>query len=203
MCGKDDPRTPVNRVCLSGIIEIRQEGFSPAVSRGSLLKDGRRGARIRRRAGWSIIADKIKWGLGLPWAAQKSRIILFSRCSGGVAIFSRQAHAFLPYLDSQSIWIFDTKGMCWTVGPFARCRCGSAFGSWPPRAGTGWSRRLTQGLASSGLPGSLSTADWLPETQDAVSDPLWVHRADINNPHWLGQMLVINSSIEKFTNLPW
>ena len=60
MCGKDDPRTPVNRVCLSGIIEIRQEGFSPAMSRGSLLKDGRRGARIRRRAGWSIIADKIK-----------------------------------------------------------------------------------------------------------------------------------------------
>ena len=60
MCGKDDPRTPVNRVCLSGIIEIRQEGFSPAMSRGSLLRNGRRGARIRRRAGWSIIADKIK-----------------------------------------------------------------------------------------------------------------------------------------------
>ena len=46
--------------CACPGIEIRQEGFSPAMSRGSLLKDGRRGARIRRRAGWSIIADKIK-----------------------------------------------------------------------------------------------------------------------------------------------
>lgn len=39
--------------------------------------------------------------------------------------------------------------------------------------------------------------------QDAVSNPIRLHRANINNPHWLGQMLVINSSIKKFTNLPW
>lgn len=89
------------------------------MSRGSLLRNGRRGARIRRRAGWSIIADKIKWGLGLPWAAQKSSIILFSRCSGGVAIFSRQDYAFLPYPDSQSTWVFDTKEMPSECGPFA------------------------------------------------------------------------------------
>ena len=135
-------------------------------------------------------------------------------------------------------------------GPFARCRCGSAFGSWPPRAGTGWSGRLTQGLASSGLPGSLSTLTTFLEhgtqsvsapvaqsqyqqsllartgvminssidvfnslpryshgidmiaVQDAVSDPLRLRRADINNPHWLGQGVVINSSSEAFNNLP-
>lgn len=158
------------------------------MSRGSLLRNGRRGARIRRRAGWSIIADKIKWGLGLPWAAQKSSIILFSRCSGGVAFFSRQDYAFQPYPDSQGSWFFDAKEMCRAVGPFARCRCGSAFGSWPPRAGTGWSRRLTQGLASSALPGSLSTSDWFPPAaQDAVSNPFRFHRANINNTYWLGQ----------------
>ena len=91
--------------CACPGIEIRQEGFSPAMSRGSLLKDGRRGARIRRRAGWSIIADKIKWGLGLPWAAQKSSIILFLRCSGGVVFFSRQAHAFQPYPEAKDLMI--------------------------------------------------------------------------------------------------
>lgn len=38
--------------------------------------------------------------------------------------------------------------------------------------------------------------------QDAVSDPLRLRRADINNPHWLGQGVVINSSSEAFNNLP-
>lgn len=93
---------------------------------------------------------------------QRKRVVLYSFAllRGCCILFTTRLG--LPTLSRQPEYIsivFDTKEMRREGGPLSRSRCGSAFGSWPPRAGTGWSRRLTQGLASSGLPGSLSTSD--------------------------------------------
>ena len=122
-------------------------------------------------------------------SAKESYYTLFAMLRGCCILFTTRL--CLPTLSRQPEYIsivFDTKEMRREGGPLSRSRCGSAFGSWPPRAGTGWSRRLTQGLASSGLPGSLSTSDWFPPAaQDAVSNPFRFHRANINNTYWLGQ----------------
>lgn len=174
--------------CACPGIEIRQEGFSPAMSRGSLLKDGRRGARIRRRAGWSIIADKIKWGLGLPWASRKeSYYTLFAMLRGCCILFTTRL--CLPALSRQPrimiLWhkrnVLSSRSICqvqvwqrlWLMASQGRYRVVRTLDS---RACLQWSARQSFNI-------------WLisPCSTGHSQCLLRLHRANINNPYWLGQ----------------